>query len=168
MLALQKMHADEAARHRVEVERVLAEQKKTATEKGFLEFNLAEGNEQIKNLQRAIKEGEKSAISKAETRHNLLSTPKKNKTLPYGDGFDDQEMQVVSPPKLAIRAKAVTPKVGGKRKRKPAESSPVKPLPLRQPANDIQPDEPNEKSNKKFSASTETVRIHDYERYQAC
>ena len=60
-------------------------------------------------------------------------TPKKNKALAYADGFDDEEIQPISPSRLAIRSKGNTPKAGAKRKRKPTEASPVKPLELTQP-----------------------------------
>ncbi|CAD6578813.1 MAG: hypothetical protein ASARMPREDX12_008979 [Alectoria sarmentosa] len=133
-IALQSMHADETARQKVEVEKALAELQKIATEKNFLENDLAEGTKQIRNLQKAIKKGEdKGSESKARGRGSQLVTPKKNKALAYADGFDDEEIQPMSPSRLVIRSKANTPKAGAKRKRKPTGASPVKPLELTQP-----------------------------------
>ena len=132
--ALQKLHADEAARQKIEVEKARAELQKIATEKDFLENDLAEGTKQIRNLQRAIKKaGDKGPETTARGKENQPVTPRKNKALAYGDGFDDEEIQPMSPSRLVIRSKANTPKAGGKRKRKPAEASPVRPLELVQP-----------------------------------
>ena len=133
-MALQKLHADEAAQQKVEVEKARAELQKIATEKDFLENDLAAGTKQIRNLQKAIKKGgDKDSEIKARGKENQLVTPKKNKSLPYADGFDDEEIQPMSPSRLVIRSKANTPKAGAKRKRKPTEASPVKPLDLAQP-----------------------------------
>ena len=130
--SLQKLHADEAARQKIEVEKAQAELQKIATEKDFLETDLAEGTKQIRNLQRAIKKG----AQKVTNRDNQLNTPKKSKALPFRDGFEDDEVQPLSPSKLALRSKASTPKGGTKRKRKPTDESPVKALDLTEPGGD--------------------------------
>jgi hypothetical protein len=53
-------------------------------------------------------------------------TPKKTRILPFRDGFDDDEMAVVSPTKSSGgRSKPGTPTVGGKRKRKASLDSPI-------------------------------------------
>ena len=130
--SLQKLHADEAARQKIEVEKAQAELQKIATEKDFLENDLAEGTKQIRNLQRTIKKG----AEKVTDRENQLSTPKKNKALLFRDGFEDDEVQPLSPSKLVLRSKASTPKGGTKRKRKPTEDSPVKALDLTEPGGD--------------------------------
>lgn len=126
--ALQKLHADEAARQKMEVEKARANLQKIATEKDFLENDLAEGTKQIKNLQKAIKKGDRHT-----GKENQLATPKKTKSLPLRDGFDDDEVLPMSPSKLALRSKAGTPKAGAKRKRKAPKDSPIKPLELAQP-----------------------------------
>ena len=66
-------------------------------------------------------------------------TPRKARTVPFGDGFDDEgEEMIISPSKTKGKAKqpsSSTPKHGGKRKRNVAETaSPVQALPLREPA----------------------------------
>ena len=126
--SLQKLHADEAARQKIEVEKAHAELQKIATEKDFLENDLAEGTKQIRSLQKAIKKGGEKVSGK----ENQPTTPKKSKTLPLRDGFDNVEIQPLSPSKLALRSKGNTPKAGAKRKRKGLEDSPVKPLELAQ------------------------------------
>jgi len=123
--ALQKLHADEAARQKIEIERARAEFQKIATEKDFLENDLAEGTKQIRNLQKAIKKGDRIT-----GKENQPATPKKTKTIPLRDGFDDDEVMPMSPSRLALRSKVSTPKAGAKRKRKAPEDSPVKPLEL--------------------------------------
>lgn len=136
LVALQKLRAEEAARYKVEVEKARAEQQKIAIEKHFLENDLNQGNEQIKNLQRVVKDGVgTTSFSRSDEGRYQVITPKKNKSLPYGDGFNDDEIQMVSPSKLSVRPKTLTPKAAGKRKRKIEENSPAKPLPLGQPEN---------------------------------
>ncbi|KAL8640982.1 MAG: hypothetical protein Q9228_002155 [Teloschistes exilis] len=132
--ALQKLHADEAARQKVEVERAQAEKRKIATEKGFLQNDITEGNARIRELQRAVKAkaGVPKATSNDDERTGLPTTPRKNKGLNHGDGFDDEEVQFASSSQLPYRSKAATPKAGSKRKRKPIDASPVKPLQLSQ------------------------------------
>ncbi|KAL8946536.1 MAG: hypothetical protein Q9222_007080 [Ikaeria aurantiellina] len=135
--ALQKLHEEETARHKLEVERALSEKQKIVTEKGFLQNDIAEGNQQIRNLQRAVKAKDgtsRSALGREDGRGGAPTTPKKNKSIGHGDGFDDDEIQVSSPSRLPYRSKTGTPKAGAKRKRKPVDASPVKPLQL-SPAN---------------------------------
>lgn len=111
------------------MEKVRAELQKIATEKKFLENDLTEGTKRIRNLQRATERaGEKWSGSKAAGKEHQPATPRKNKTLPHADGFDDDEIQ--SPSKLVIRSKANTPRVGAKRKRKPTEGRPMQPSEL--------------------------------------
>lgn len=142
MLALQKLRADEAARHDIEVERAKADQQKITIEKRFLENELGQGAERIRNLQRAVKDGAagRSADSKPERDSGLATTPKKNKALPYGDGFNRREITAASPAKLSFRPKSQTPKAAGKRKRK-VEDSPVKSLILSPPTKDEKVDD---------------------------
>ncbi|KAG8528519.1 uncharacterized protein KY384_007437 [Bacidia gigantensis] len=116
--AMQKDHSDEVTRQRLELEKAKAELQKIATEKDFLENDLAEGTKQVRNLQQAMKNADKSVDVKT-------TTPKKQRS-GLGDGFDDGEIQPLSPSKLALRAKVGTPKAGSKRKRKPPGDSPTK------------------------------------------
>ncbi|KAL8765242.1 MAG: hypothetical protein Q9209_007635 [Squamulea sp. 1 TL-2023] len=137
--ALQKLYLEEAAKQRLDVERALAEKQKITIEKEFLQNDLAEGNEEIRNLQRAVRaraSTSKAASDKDSGNLGLPSTPKKNKSLNHGDGFEDDEIQFTSPSKLPMRSKISTPKAGNKRKRKPITASPIKPLELSQ-ANEI-------------------------------
>ena len=129
--AQQKLHAEEAAKHKIEVEKARAEIQKINTEKAFLENDLAEGTKQLRRVQKTVDQGlNKSPGTKEHERGDLLSTPKKKRSLPYGDGFDDDEVQILSPSRLALRGKPGTPKAGAKRKRKATDDSPSQPQAL--------------------------------------
>lgn len=131
------MHLEEAARQKIEFDKARAERQQIETQKKFLENELAQETEQMKSLQRAAKAGgSKVAIPDVSAKP---LTPKKSKA-PYGDGFDDDEIQAASPPKLALRLKPATPRAGAKRKR-PTEGSPSKPLQLGQPRKDSSSDD---------------------------
>ncbi|KAI4095786.1 MAG: hypothetical protein LQ339_007149 [Xanthoria mediterranea] len=135
---LQKLHLEEAARQRLEIDRALAEKQKLTTEKGFLQNDLTEGNAQIRSLQRAVQgkaNTTKATAGKDSEKVARPTTPKKNRSLDHGDGFEDDELQLTSPSKLPYRSKTGTPKAGNKRKRKAIPASPIKPLQLSQ-AND--------------------------------
>ena len=126
---MQKLHAEEVARQKIEVDKARAERQQIETQKRFLENELARETEQIKSRQRATKSGGgEAALSEAAAKP---LTPKKSKA-PYGDGFDDDEIQVAPPSNLALRSKPITPRAGAKRK-KPTGGSPSKPLQLSQP-----------------------------------
>ncbi|KAB8268919.1 hypothetical protein BDV30DRAFT_217584 [Aspergillus minisclerotigenes] len=112
--ALRKAMAEEIARHKEEVEAARAEGKMLATENAFLKQDLAEESMRISNLKAKGRAEEKPAPG----------TPKKHKALPFRDGFDDDEILAVSPSK-STRYKRMSPTVGGKRKRRLSEDSPI-------------------------------------------
>lgn len=82
---------------------------------------MAEEAEKVRSLKKS-KDKEKEANGEP-------ATPRKQKTLPYRDGFDDDEIQIISPSKFHIRkSNPGTPtKIGTKRKRK-GQESPIVPL----------------------------------------
>ena len=131
-----KLRADELAKYNAEIQRYKTELQKVSTDKAFIENDLAREAEQRKGLQKNTK----TAAKKAPGKENTLGTPKKKKDGALGDGFNDDEIQVQSPSKLALRSKTATPKAGAKRKRKPTENSPVKPLQLSQTKKDLKGD----------------------------
>ena len=122
LASLQKSHADEAARQKLEVQNARAEKQKIATEKGFLEHDLAQ-------------QKTSRAVVRKSSAHGPATTPKKNRVAPFADGFEEEEVRVVTPSKLTFRTKPTTPKAGAKRKRKVPEASPAKPLELSQSRN---------------------------------
>ncbi|KAI9853562.1 MAG: hypothetical protein M1830_006656, partial [Pleopsidium flavum] len=142
----QKLHADEAARQRAEIESARAEKEKIATENMFLKRDLTEEGEQTRILRRNLKNvggGDKVVLAKTKANASPVTTPKKHKSLPFRDGFDDDEIMVTSPSKVAQKTKPGTPKVGDKRKRKVIDDSPGQPLQLSQSKGEtITEDEP--------------------------
>ncbi len=133
--AAQNVHADEAARQRAEIESARAEKEKIATENMFLKRDLTEEGEQTRLLRRNLKNaggGGKTVLTKTTANGSPVATPKKHKSLPFRDGFDDDEIMVTSPSKAAQNAKRGTPKAGDKRKRKVVDDSPGQPLQLSQ------------------------------------
>lgn len=124
-----KVRNEEQARYHADIHHYKSELQKVSTEKAFTENDLARAAEQRKGVQRSNRILGKS---RANGKENAAITPKKNNDLPFGDGFDDDEVQIVSPSKLAVRSKPATPKAGAKRKRKTTDNSPAKPLQLSQ------------------------------------
>jgi hypothetical protein len=64
-------------------------------------------------------------LNKATERKDSIITPKKKKALPHRDGFDDDEIEILSPSKISpskFRGRNGTPTKPGKRKRKVIES----------------------------------------------
>ncbi|KAI9850714.1 MAG: hypothetical protein M1838_005205 [Thelocarpon superellum] len=136
---IQHLHANEAAQQKAELERALTEKERVATENKFLKRDLTEEGERVRSLKRSMKEGESPANKAVLTRGGfsagLATTPRKEKGLPYRDGFDDHDI-VPSPTRSTPRSKAGTPKGASKRKRKAIDDSPIPVLPLSQPRNE--------------------------------
>ncbi|TVY90902.1 hypothetical protein LAWI1_G001355 [Lachnellula willkommii] len=116
--ALNKLHADKEAKWKREIESTRIAEKNAATERDFVKQDLVEEAERVRRLRRA-QEAEKKGAS--------VTTPKKKKPLPHRDGFDDDEVEILSPSKVSPsrfqRRLAGSPsKPGAKRKRKTVES----------------------------------------------
>lgn len=124
LAALRKAMVDEVAKHKEEVEAAMSKGKMLATENIFLQHDLAEEAHQLRSYKTKQRAEEKVPPV----------TPKKSRVLPFRDGFDDDEIAVVSPSKSAARSKRATPTVPGKRKRQASQDSPA-PLQL-SPAGD--------------------------------
>ena len=137
---LQRQYADVAAKQRAEIEHTRVEIEKLLTEKKYLQHDLLEESERVKQVQRTAKTS--VAGNAASKNKGIVTTPKHSRTLPIGDGFDDDEIMVVSPSKRAGKSKPGTPKPAVKKKRKLAEESPSQSLQLIQPQDDVLPDAP--------------------------
>ncbi|KAG9676306.1 hypothetical protein KCU84_g16073, partial [Aureobasidium melanogenum] len=111
--ALNKSHADDAARQKADLDAKKKEIEAYETSNRFLEHDLAQArDERAKRLK--------------PTRTNTGKlTRQPSQSLPYRDGFDDNEIVTLSPSKPKDRSKSSTPKVGEKRKR----NAPVSPAP---------------------------------------
>ncbi|OBW63972.1 MAG: Uncharacterized protein AUREO_059610 [Aureobasidium pullulans] len=103
--ALTKSHADDAAKQKADLEAKRKEIEAYETNNRFLEHDLAQArDERSKRLKPA-----RTAAAKL--------TRQPSQSLPYRDGFDDNEIVTLSPSKPKDRSKSSTPKVGEKRKR---------------------------------------------------
>jgi hypothetical protein len=124
---IRQLYEEQLAKQKAETERIKGENQKVITDNRFLEHDLALEAGKAKQLQRNLK------ASGVKERASPASTPKRNRTLPFRDGFDDDDVLMFSPSKP--RSKPSTPKGGTKRKRLPNEQSPMQPpqLPLSEP-----------------------------------
>lgn len=126
LAALRKSNEDEATKRREELDTLRAEAKMMGTENAFLRNDLNEEMMRANELKAKSKAAEKAAPV----------TPRKPKSIPFRDGFDDDEILAASPSKSANRSRQPsrqpTPVVPGKRKR-PSHDSPTK-LELNAPA----------------------------------
>ena len=117
--AIQKQHTDESTKWKSELEAGKKERERMNTDNRFLQHDLAQEVEKGKRL---------TGPGKARTAVNGFGTPRKNKkaTQGMGDGFDDDEVRMISPSRSKEKEKSreQTPRAGSKRKR-PANDSPV-------------------------------------------
>lgn len=117
LATLRQSMAEHTAKHKQEVEAAASEGKMLATENIFLQQDLLEEAQQLRNYR---------AKHKAEDKPPPPATPKKTRVLRFGDGFDEDEIMAVSPSKSVTRSKRATPTTGkGKRKRQESQDSPV-------------------------------------------
>jgi hypothetical protein len=126
MTAIKRLNAEKLAKQQEAIKAALEAEKNAATELEFVKRDLLEESEKVRSLKRS-KGKEKDSTSEP------IATPKKNRTLAYRDGFDDDEIQIISPSKFhARRSNPSTPtKAGTKRKRK-GQDSPVVSLEVEQ------------------------------------
>jgi len=126
MTAIKKLNAEKLAKQQEAIKVALEAEKNATTELEFMKRDLLEESEKVRSLKRT-KDKEKDSTSEP------IATPKKNRTLAYRDGFDDDEIQTISPSKFhARRSNPSTPtKAGTKRKRK-GQDSPVVSLEVEQ------------------------------------
>ncbi|KAH0298655.1 hypothetical protein KCU74_g19583, partial [Aureobasidium melanogenum] len=108
--ALNKSHADDAARHKADLDAKKKEIEAYETSNRFLEHDLAQARD------------ERAKRLKPTKTNTGKLTRQPSQSLPYRDGFDDNEIVTLSPSKPKDRSKSSTPKVGEKRKRNVAVS----------------------------------------------
>ena len=130
--ALQQAHNEAAAKQKAELERIRRDREQIETNNLFLEHDLAREAERNKRVKRM------GPPNKARTANASPSrTPKREKSreqsLPFRDGFDDDDLVMISPSKNRDRGKTVTPRQGGKRKRQVMDQSPIAALELSEP-----------------------------------
>lgn len=161
---MQKLHSDEAAKQKADLEAGRKEREKMQTDNQFLKHDLAQESER-----RRLNGPDKPRADRQET-------PRKTKRTAFGDGFDDDEVRIVSPSKSRDKSREQTPKVGAKRKR-PAQDSPIAPLVFDQPPQkdsveqlhtvlDRQKREVEEKEKSRFSFMQKTLNHRPYEGHE--
>ena len=154
---MQKLHADEAAKVKAELDAGKKEREKMETDNRFLQHDLAQEAERAKRLNGPGK-ARAAAIAKGK------ETPRKAKKTGLGDGFDDDEVRVVSPSKSREKSKDATPRHGAKRKRT-ANDSPVAALSFTQPAEPTR-QESNESALVSFEQTSSVTEVREDSRYE--
>ncbi|KAF2159601.1 hypothetical protein M409DRAFT_70916 [Zasmidium cellare ATCC 36951] len=149
---MQKLHADETAKQRAEIEASRKEREKMQTDNRFLQHDLAQEAERVKRVT-----GPKKPTQR--------ETPKKSKRTALGDGFDEHELQA-SPSKTRDKSRDHTPKVGAKRKRT-ANDSPVAALSFTQPPQPVLRQESTEQTTVSFDQPVaETLSVSRNDKYE--
>ena len=115
----------EANKAKDQLAMVKRELEEMTTNNQFLQRDVVNGAQEMRRL-RASKASDKSIYTKGLQGKTGATTPRKHRSS-LGDGFNDDEIQPLSPSRLVYREKSVgTPKVGSKRKRKATQDSPTK------------------------------------------
>ena len=126
MTAVKKSMQEELAKTKVAMEALAERNKKVASDNTFLKHELDQEAERSRALKLRMREGP------ADRPTGPTTTPRKGNANSLRDGFDDDEVMVVSPVKSGRQSKPPTPQAAGKKKRKADVQSPIKPLVLRQ------------------------------------
>jgi hypothetical protein len=138
MNALRKLNEDKLAKQQKVLEAARIAEKNASTERDFIKQDLAEESERVRRLNRQKVVEKKDGTS-------LVTTPKKKKTFSHRDGFDDDEIEILSPSKISPskfqKRNAGSPSKPGKRKRKAVESpvGALEVIPVEEPAA-VEPD----------------------------
>ena len=118
---MQKLHADEAAKQKAELDTMRKQREKIETDNRFLQHDLAQEADRAKRT-----------AGSSKLRHTREKDTPRKKKQGLGDGFDDSEVLMVSPSRSRERAKDQTPTAGAKRKRS-AQDSPLPALSIMPP-----------------------------------
>jgi hypothetical protein len=94
MAALRKLNDDKLAKQQKALEAARIAEKNAATERDFIRQDLAEESERVRRLNRQKATEKKDVTSE-------VTTPKKKKTFSHRDGFDDDEIEILSPSKIS-------------------------------------------------------------------
>lgn len=116
MAVMQQLHAEEVGKQKAELDRMRRDRDKVETDNRFLQHDLAQEAEKTKTMKRTVVVRQAEPSMNTDARSSPTSTPKKDKSLAHRDGFDDDEVIMISPSKRKEKSKPSTPK-GTKRKR---------------------------------------------------
>lgn len=125
--SLQEQYKQEAAKHRTEMEASKKDREKMETNNKFLEHDLAQEANRARSS-KVLGKGGYSSQQRGRTVASPTTTPKKAANLPFRDGFNDDEVMVVSPSRSKEKSKSGTPRAASKRKRPEQERSPANQL----------------------------------------
>lgn len=125
----QQEHRDAAGKITAERDALLRQLEQAKTNSAFDEHNRVE--DQVRRPRRVVPSRPKPAVPAAVSPAGTPS--KRQKNLPLGDGFDEDDVVMASPSKKRDKTKAVTPKQASKRKRQITNDSPVPILELSEP-----------------------------------
>ncbi|KAF7869664.1 hypothetical protein EAF04_004448 [Stromatinia cepivora] len=113
--AKEKLHAEQLAKLKKDREAAEIAARNAAIERDFTKQDLFEETERVRKLNKA-----------KNPKDTQVMTPKKTKPMPFRDGFDDDEIEVVSPSKISPskfqKRQPGTPSRAAKRKRKANDS----------------------------------------------
>jgi hypothetical protein len=119
LVALRKLNEDKLAKQQKALEAARIAEKNAAIERDFIKQDLAEESERVRRLNKA------RGVEKKDG-PGPVTTPKKKKALPHRDGFDDDEIEILSPSKISPskfqKRTTGSPSKPGKRKRKTVDS----------------------------------------------
>lgn len=129
MTDILQIHANETAKQKAELDALRKEREKMETEKRFLEHDLVQQTERTRAVKKNVHDGQDSMMrGKESAQSSPAGTPSKRRIMPFRDGFDDDEVMLMSPTKAKDRIRPGTPRAGTKRKRVLSVHSPGAPL----------------------------------------
>lgn len=153
---MQRLHADEAAKAKAEIEAQRKEREKMQTDNRFLQHDLAQEAERAKRL-----------TGPSRTKSTQRETPRKSKrTTAHGDGFNDSEVRLASPSRSREKTRGEgTPRLGAKRKRA-AHDSPVAALSFTQPPQPLRQESTEQSALSLDSSAPDRVAVVEDKRYE--
>ncbi|KAI1613180.1 hypothetical protein EDD36DRAFT_256899 [Exophiala viscosa] len=119
--SLKKTMEEEQARHTAVMNAMVQKNNNLTTQYNFLQQEHQQGLQETRTLKQRLKE-------RPQSEGGPVTTPKHGVMSSLRDGFEDDDVMVVSPSKSNRRSKPPTP---SERKRKADGTSPIKPLVLR-------------------------------------
>jgi hypothetical protein len=135
--ALKKTMEEESAKHTAALHALTEKNNNLTTRYNFLQQEHNQELQETRTLQQRLKDR-----PVADRDASPIATPKRGMGSSIRDGFNDDDIMLMSPSKSARRSKPTTPTATNKRKRKAGDPSPVNPLVLRPSQNDMPPPAP--------------------------
>ena len=120
LAALRRSMHEDAANSKTSIEATNRQTEKAANDNQFLRRELQEERERIKMLRSNLRDKE-TILAKGAAG---ASTPQRNRQLPLRDGFDEDDVVMMSPSRAGRHSKPSTPTKAGKKKRKVPHASP--------------------------------------------